>query len=185
MYVYFYSLYVSGSHVPIIRRIIVSMRHLRRLVCRSICSCIPDGHLHRVTLTRCRIDTIILLMMGTWLPENMQRIEINIHEKLCINLVIYKDHTRMHSQQNTKSWSYNRRGEVSHLSVHTWFTLMTDKMYMEETQGYKIISPPHTCCSTSCLQLSPLSGRQFCLTENIATTDGKPQASNAVFIGSS
>ena len=27
MYVYFYSLHVSGSHVPIIRRIIVSMRH--------------------------------------------------------------------------------------------------------------------------------------------------------------
>jgi len=27
-YVYFYSLHVSGSHVPIIRRIIVSMRHL-------------------------------------------------------------------------------------------------------------------------------------------------------------
>ena len=28
MYVYFYSLHVSGSHVPITRRIIVSMRHL-------------------------------------------------------------------------------------------------------------------------------------------------------------
>ena len=28
IYVYFYSLHVSGSHVPIIRRIIVSMRHL-------------------------------------------------------------------------------------------------------------------------------------------------------------
>jgi len=28
MYVYFYSLHVSGSHVPIIRRIIVLMRHL-------------------------------------------------------------------------------------------------------------------------------------------------------------
>jgi len=28
MYVYFYSLHVLGSHVRIIRRIIVSMRHL-------------------------------------------------------------------------------------------------------------------------------------------------------------
>jgi len=28
MYIYFYSLYVSGSHVTIIRRITVSMRHL-------------------------------------------------------------------------------------------------------------------------------------------------------------
>jgi len=45
MYVYFYCLHVSGSHVPIIWRIIVSLRHLvyvtcvdERLVCRSICS---------------------------------------------------------------------------------------------------------------------------------------------------
>jgi len=28
MYVYFYPLHVSGSHVPINRRIIVSMQHL-------------------------------------------------------------------------------------------------------------------------------------------------------------
>ena len=28
LYVYFYSLHVSGSHVPIVRRIIASMRHL-------------------------------------------------------------------------------------------------------------------------------------------------------------
>jgi len=28
MYVYFYSLHVSGSQVPIIKRITVSMRHL-------------------------------------------------------------------------------------------------------------------------------------------------------------
>ena len=56
IYVYFYSLHVSDSHVPTVRRIVVSIRHLVyvtlcrwRLVCRSTCSCIPDGHLHRVT----------------------------------------------------------------------------------------------------------------------------------------
>jgi len=53
IYVYFYSLHVSGSHVPIIRRIIVSMRHLV-YVTMSLCVddclvCIQDGHLHRVT----------------------------------------------------------------------------------------------------------------------------------------
>jgi len=32
--------------------------------------------------------------------RNMYRIEINIQEKLSIQLVIYKDHTRMHGQQN-------------------------------------------------------------------------------------
>ena len=44
MYVYFYSIHVSGSHVPIIRRIIVSMRHLVYVtLCRR-----PPGmhHLH-------------------------------------------------------------------------------------------------------------------------------------------
>jgi hypothetical protein len=36
--------------------------------------------------------------------QNMQRIEINIHEKeLCVRLVIYKDYTEMHGQQNIKS----------------------------------------------------------------------------------
>jgi hypothetical protein len=29
-----------------------------RLVCVFEWNCIPDGHLHRVTYTRCRIDTI-------------------------------------------------------------------------------------------------------------------------------
>ena len=33
---------------------------------------------------------------------NMLRIEINIHEKLCVKLGTYKDHTRMHGQQNIK-----------------------------------------------------------------------------------
>jgi len=27
---------------------------------------------------------------------------MNIHEKLCVKLVIYKDHTRIHGQQNIK-----------------------------------------------------------------------------------
>jgi len=61
MYVYFYSLHVSGSHVPIIRRITLSTRHLVYVtLCRwppgmqvwmeqsFILTCVPDGHLHRV-----------------------------------------------------------------------------------------------------------------------------------------
>jgi len=35
----------------------------------SIQTCIPDGRPHRVAYSRYRIDTVILLMMGTWLPE--------------------------------------------------------------------------------------------------------------------
>jgi len=39
-----------------------------RLLCSLIQTCIPNGHIYRVTYTRCHFDTT-LLMMGTWLPE--------------------------------------------------------------------------------------------------------------------
>ena len=65
--------------------------------------CTPDGHLYGVTNTRCRIDTINSPDDGHMAGRNMQRIEINIHEKeLCIKLVIYEDYTEMHGQQNIK-----------------------------------------------------------------------------------
>jgi len=33
---------------------------------------------------------------------NMYRMEINMHEKLYVKLVIYRDQTKMHGQQNIK-----------------------------------------------------------------------------------
>jgi len=64
--VYFYSLHVSGSHVPIIRRI--ASIHLVFFILYTwpfgvqvwslIQTCTPNGHLYTVTYTRCRIDTI-------------------------------------------------------------------------------------------------------------------------------
>ena len=39
--------------------------------------------------------------MGTWLPKQVEK-KINIHEKLCIKLVIYRDRTKIHGQQNIK-----------------------------------------------------------------------------------
>jgi len=45
VYVYFYSLHVSGIHVPIIRRIIVSMRHL---VYVTLCRWLPGMHIRRL-----------------------------------------------------------------------------------------------------------------------------------------
>jgi len=48
-----------------------------------------------------RIDTINSPDDGHMAARNMWRIEINIHEKeLCVKLVIYKDYTEMHGQQN-------------------------------------------------------------------------------------
>ena len=59
VYVYFDILHVSSNHVLISRRI-----NFINMTCRygwngsSIHTCIPDGHLLRVTYTRCRIDKI-------------------------------------------------------------------------------------------------------------------------------
>jgi len=99
--------------------LIVSIRHLAcvtlyrwlfgvqvwmRLQSRLIQTCTPDGHLHRVTYTRCRIDKINSADDEHMSARNMYRIEINIHEKeLCVQLVLYKDYTEMHGQQNIKS----------------------------------------------------------------------------------
>jgi hypothetical protein len=59
MYVYFYSLHVSGNHVPIIMRI--NCINTKSVIC----------HLYRVTYTRCRIDTINLPDDGHIVARNM------------------------------------------------------------------------------------------------------------------
>jgi hypothetical protein len=47
------------------------------------------------------IDTINSPDDGHMAARNMYRIEINIQEKeWCVRLVIYKDYTKMHGQQN-------------------------------------------------------------------------------------
>ena len=127
MYVYFYSLHVSGSHVPIIRRTnyisttsgichpvqmavwcagldeTAGVQVWIRLLCSLIQTCTQNGHLYRVSYTRCRIDTISSPNDGHMAAQNMHRIEINIHEKeLFVKLVIYKDYTEMHDQQDVK-----------------------------------------------------------------------------------
>jgi hypothetical protein len=56
MYIYFYSQQVSGSHVPIIRRInCINASGMCHSVQMTVWT--PNGHLYRVTYTRC-IDTI-------------------------------------------------------------------------------------------------------------------------------
>jgi len=70
---------------------------------RLIQTCTLNSHLYRVTYTRCCIDTINSPDDGHVAARNMQRIEINIHDKeLCVKLVIYKDYIEMHDQQNIK-----------------------------------------------------------------------------------
>jgi len=101
MYVCFYSLHVSGSHVPLIKRVIVSMRHLVYVIL-----CRWPYRLHtRWSSTHTDINRVSHWYNnsrddGHMAARNVYRIEINIHEKLYVKMVIYKDHTRMHGQQN-------------------------------------------------------------------------------------
>jgi hypothetical protein len=45
-------------------------------------TCIPDGHLHRVTYTRCCIDITDSPDDEHKVAQNMYRIEINIYKKI-------------------------------------------------------------------------------------------------------
>jgi len=49
----------------------------------------PDGHLHRVTYTRCRINTIDSSNDEHRGARNMYRIRINIYEKRIVRQVSY------------------------------------------------------------------------------------------------
>jgi hypothetical protein len=149
IYIYYNSLHVSRTPVPIIRRIncinmisaiyvgvgmsvpskpahltVTSIEwHIADIVLMqlillkmrigvletwyvsSIQTCTLDGHLHRVTYTRYRINAIDSPDDVHRGARNMYRIGINIYEKriACVKLVIYKNWTEMHGQQNTKS----------------------------------------------------------------------------------
>jgi hypothetical protein len=107
VYVYCSSLHVSSTHVLIFRRI----NHINitsdichscvgdRMVCRFELTqtYTPDGHLHTVTYTGCRIDTIDSPDDEHMGARNMLRTEINTYEKeSCVKLVIFKNVCRKH-----------------------------------------------------------------------------------------
>jgi hypothetical protein len=52
-------------------------------------TCTPDGHLHTVTYTKCRINTIDSPDDEHWGAQNMQRTGINIYEKRILRQVGY------------------------------------------------------------------------------------------------
>ena len=113
VYIYFSSLHVSSTHVLIIRKIncistTSGICHSTQVTVRyaglegtswsSIQTCIPGGHLHRVTYTRCRIDTIDSPddeLMGA---RNMQRSEININKKRIVRQVGYLQELRRYAR---------------------------------------------------------------------------------------
>jgi len=77
------------------------------LVCRSICSCIPDRYPHRITSTKCRKNTAVSPDDGHIVARNMKRLlnilRINILRIICEAIWFYlQDYTGMHGHQNIK-----------------------------------------------------------------------------------
>ena len=68
-------------------------------VCRSICSCIPDSHPHRITSTKCCINRVVSPDDG---PSCQKHVEIDKYKHtkkmLCTKLVLF---TRL----NNDAWS--------------------------------------------------------------------------------
>ena len=80
---------------------------------RSFPACIPDGHLHRVTYTRCRIDTADSPDDEHGVcSKHVEYRNKRIRKELCVKLVVYKNHTKMRGQQNIKSQVFNTFHDV-------------------------------------------------------------------------
>ena len=67
---------------------------------------IPDGHLHRVTYTRCRFDTIDSRDDEHIVARNMWSIKINIYEKIVCQFGYLQELYR-----NERSTKYKKRFE--------------------------------------------------------------------------
>ena len=83
-YVYFFSPHASGDYVPIIRRnncIYATLSTFHSVWMSVWYVCIPGNHPYRVTITKCRIDTVISPDDGHIVARNMWRKEINILRK--------------------------------------------------------------------------------------------------------
>ena len=101
------SLHVSGCYVPIIRR--YNCVYTTLFTCYSVWitvwyavwkenhevfvpHCIPDSYPHRITSTKCRMNTVVSPDDGPIAARNMQRLtNINILRKNCVPIwYIYK-----------------------------------------------------------------------------------------------
>jgi hypothetical protein len=113
MYVYSRSPHVSGSHVPIIRRI------------NCINATCGTCHSVQMTCTTCRIDTINSPDNGHMAVRNMWRTGINIHEKeMCVKLVICQDCNLVLFMGGEE----NGQNSMQHVTCHILFWARGDQL---------------------------------------------------------
>ena len=88
---------------------------------------VPDSNPHRITSTKCHINTVVSLDDGHKVARNMSRL-INIVRINCAPSWLYlQDFTRMHGQQNIK---LRMNGTVPcSPSHHYWCTLKISHLF--------------------------------------------------------
>ena len=94
-----------------------------RLVCRSICSCIPDGHLHRLTYTRCRIDTINFPDDGHIAVRNMKRFFLMPPHVLLVDFVVLPPG---HGRSVTDFWGWDAHEAQLRCPHDVWVVIEGD-----------------------------------------------------------
>ena len=110
MYVYFYSLRVSGSHVPIIRRIIASMRHLVYVTpCRW-----PSGKQVNLLKAGCRLTCLKQVNLLTRRPSTRAHGQPNI-KYFMMNLVQKPNNLKSESSRSENNILFHIAHPCSHL----------------------------------------------------------------------
>ena len=64
--------------------------------------CIPDSHPHRVTSTKCRIDTVISPDDRHSRPKHVEKINKHTKKNCAPSWRYLQDYTRKHSQENIR-----------------------------------------------------------------------------------
>ena len=110
----FLSMFISFLYMfratmcPSSGEITVSMRHL---VFVTLCgwvfsmqvgTCIPDSHPHRLTNTKCRIDTVFSWWWAHNRPKHVEKRNKHTKKNCAPSWLYLQDYTRMHGQQNLK-----------------------------------------------------------------------------------
>jgi len=131
----------------------VFMRHLvlvilcKWLVCRSICSCIPDSHPHRITST----NTIVSPDDGHIVARNVWTKYTK--NKLCTELPLF---TRLYRDAQSTKLKYNTKIYPTFCEALTFTSLRYTSILLKTNQ----LSTSHTSC-TQCEDPSQLVQKSF------------------------
>jgi hypothetical protein len=124
------------------------------LICRSICSCIPDGHAHRITSTKYLKNTAVSPDDGHIVAQIMWR-SINILKINCAPSWLYlQEYTGMHGRQNAKCL-HIFHSEVLRTALHSVHLVSTNSLCVYWNYDIFIFQNPWIT-SPSCLYFNSI-----------------------------